>query len=154
MPTPTHRYWLLKTEPETYSFERLLREGKTHWNGVRNFQARNFLKAMQPGDLAIIYHSGKERAAVGLSQISRGPYPDLSGQETRPGDWVQVDLQPVEAFSQPVSLAELKADPALKDLLLIRQSRLSVMPLTETEFQRITLLGKANFSPSSKKERR
>jgi predicted RNA-binding protein with PUA-like domain len=128
-------YWLLKTEPETYSFDQLIRDKKTHWNGVRNFQARNFLREAEVGDLAIIYHSGDERAAVGLAKVIRSGYPDLD--PAKPGDWVQIDIEPVTKLAKPIALSEIKNETALKDILLIRQSRLSVMPITEMHFQTI-----------------
>lgn len=125
--------WLLKTEPETYSFEQLLKDKRTPWNGVRNFQARNFLKQMKKGDLALIYHSGDVRAAVGLAEVVKEFYPDTtpmkSKDDERAGDWVQVDLKPLFAFKNPVSLKDIKANPTLQEIKLIKQSRLSVMPI-------------------------
>jgi predicted RNA-binding protein with PUA-like domain len=141
MPSRKPSHWLLKTEPETYSFLTLLKEGKTHWNDVRNFQARNFLRQIRIGDLALIYHSGDEKSVVGIARIVREAYPDIDPEDDRPGDWVQVDLEAVEALPHSVSLATLKSDVTLKDLLLIRQSRLSVMPVTEKEYERILRLG-------------
>lgn len=132
-------HWLLKTEPDTYSFTQLLREKQTAWNGVRNFQARNFLKQAQVGDLAIIYHSGKAPAAVGIARVSKSAYPDLDPK--KPGDWVQIDLVAVAGFAQEVPLSTMKTEKSLKDLLLIKQSRLSCMPVSESEFQVICQLG-------------
>ncbi len=136
----TRSYWLLKTEPQSYPFHQLVQEKKTNWNGVRNFQARNFLKQMERGDLALIYHSGNEKAVMGTSQVIREAYPDLDPK--KPGDWVQIDLKPIESFSTPVQLAVIKSNPHLNGLLLIKQSRLSVMPVDPTCFQILVDLGK------------
>lgn len=125
-------HWLLKTEPETFSFDQLIKDQKTHWNGVRNFQARNFLKQASLGDWVLIYHSGDERAAVGLAQVVREAYPDLDPD--KPGEWVQIDIEVVKRFTHPVELKRIKAEPRLKELLLIRQSRLSVMPVSQEHF--------------------
>lgn len=131
-------FWLLKSEPATYSFSDLLKDKKINWNGVRNFQARNFLKKMQKGDPAIIYHSGDERAAVGVAEIIREAYedPDPEG-----GEWVQVDIKPVEPFKKNVALAEIKSTASLKDMLLIKQSRLSCMPITEADYELLRKMG-------------
>lgn len=131
------RCWLVKQEPADYPWAQLIAEGATAWTGVRNFQARNHLRAMQPGDPVLYYHSGTERAVVGLARVARAAYPDPTARD---GDWVAVDLKPVRALPRPVSLAEIKADPALKNLPLIRQSRLSVMPVGESEFRRLLAL--------------
>ena len=133
-------HWLLKSEPSTYSFQDLVRDRKTNWNGVRNFQARNYLKQVQPGDLAIIYHSGDERAAVGVSRVVRGAYPDPDPK--KPGEWVQIDIEPGQPFPQPVPLTAMKTTPALKTLPLLKQSRLSVMPITAAHSEAILELSK------------
>lgn len=135
MPT----YWLLKSEPSTYSFQDLLRDKKTNWNGIRNFQARNFLRAARPGDLALIYHSGDDKAVVGIAKVTSEPYADPDPK--KPGDWLQMDLAPVKPLKTPVELARLKATPALKGLLLLKQSRLSTMPITAAEYAAILKLG-------------
>lgn len=132
-------YWLLKTEPQTYSFSQLIQDKKTFWNGVRNFQARNFINQMNVGDLALIYHSGDERAVVGIAKITRAAYPDPDPK--KPGDWVQVDLAPVQALKRAVELSEIKKTSSLSDLLLIKQSRLSVMPISQTHYQTLVSLG-------------
>jgi predicted RNA-binding protein with PUA-like domain len=132
-------YWLLKTEPETYSFDQLLKDKKTPWNGVRNFQARNFLNEMAADDVALIYHSGKERAIVGLARVVRTAYPDPDPKKS--GDWVQVDLVPLHAFAKPVSLSEIKTQASLSDLKLLKQSRLSVMPVSPKHFKILLKLG-------------
>lgn len=133
------KLWLLKTEPETFSFSTLIKEGKTNWNGVRNFQARNFLRMVQAGDRALIYHSGKEKAVVGVAEVTGNPYPDPDSEN--PGDWVQMDIRPQFALESRVPLSDIKEKDALRGLLLLKQSRLSVMPITETEFQTIIEMG-------------
>ena len=131
------KYWLLKTEPETYSFSQLLKEKKTNWNNVRNFQARNALREAKIGDLALIYHSGDERALVGIAEVIREAYPDPDPEMK--GDWVQIDLQAIEALKRSISLKEIKSTPALADLPLIKQSRLSCMPISAAHYK--TLVG-------------
>lgn len=133
-------YWLLKTEPNTYSYSDLVRDRRTNWDGVRNYQARNNLRKMKKGDIALIYHSGDERAVVGVAKISKEAYPDpdLDG-----GDWTQVDLVPLQGFKKTVLLQEIKAQKQLSDLPLIKQSRLSVMPITENHYKQILKLAGA-----------
>lgn len=133
------KHWLLKTEPGTYSYAQLEKDGKTNWNGVRNFQARNNLRQIKKGDLALIYHSGDDKAVVGIAKVVREGYPDIDKQNE--GDWVQIDLAPVEALDRPVTLAEIKKTAELKDMLLVRQSRLSVMPITDSHYKRIMKMG-------------
>ncbi|HEY1068447.1 MAG TPA: EVE domain-containing protein [Pirellulales bacterium] len=135
------QYWLFKTEPETYSFEQLRSDKKTHWNGVRNFQARNFLKLAKKGDQVVVYHSGNERAAVGVASIVKEQYEDPDA-EFPPKTWVQVDIGFENAFLSPVRLSEIKANPTLKAMMLVKQSRLSCMPVTEAEFEEILRLGR------------
>jgi predicted RNA-binding protein with PUA-like domain len=132
-------FWLMKTEPGTYSFAQLQKDGKTNWNGVRNFQARNNLRQIKKGDLVLIYHSGDDKSVVGIAKVIREAYPDPDPENE--GDWVQVDLAPVEKLGQPVALSVIKGTPALKDLLLVRQSRLSVMPVSGDHYNRILKLG-------------
>lgn len=129
------KYWLLKTEPETFSIDQLMKEGKTNWNGVRNYQARNFLREMKVGDLAVIYHSGDERAAVGTAKVSKAAYPDPDPK--KPGDWVQIDIVADRKFTRSVPLSEMKSDKALAGLLLFKQSRLSCMPVEKAHFDHI-----------------
>lgn len=133
-------YWLLKSEPNTYSFQDLVRDRKTNWDGVRNFQARNNLRQIARGDQCLIYHSGDERAVVGIAEVIRESYPDVDPEG---GDWVQVDLKPVRALAQPVTLAQIKASTALKEMPLIKQSRLSVMKITPKQFEQILKMGAA-----------
>jgi predicted RNA-binding protein with PUA-like domain len=139
-------YWLLKTEPSTYNFKQLLIDKKTNWNGVRNFQARNYLKQCHPGDLTFIYHSGDERSVIGIARITKPAYPDLDPKKS--GAWVQIDLEAIRLLKHPVSLTQLKSNSHLNDLLLIKQSRLSVMPISATHYQIILKLGD---SPTSEK---
>jgi predicted RNA-binding protein with PUA-like domain len=122
-------YWLLRSEPDAYSWDDLTRDGATEWNGVRNYTARNFLKEMQPGDRAFFYHSNTEKAAVGVMEITRAWQPD--GDD---GKWASVAVKPVEKLARPVTLAEIKAEPRLKDLEMLRQSRLSVTPVRDAEW--------------------
>lgn len=134
-------YWLAKTEPSTYSWPRFVSEKKAVWDGVRNAQARNNLAAMTKGDDVLIYHSGEDRAVMGLAKVAQAAYPD----PTADGDprWLSVDLIPVRALAVPVTLAAIKQTPSLKDIALIRQSRLSVMPLDEASYAVILKLGKS-----------
>jgi predicted RNA-binding protein with PUA-like domain len=128
-------YWMVKQEPEAYSFDDLLREGRTDWTGVRNFQARNNLRAMKTGDRVLFYHSGAEKAVVGAAAISREWFPDPTDEK-----WVAVEIKPLEKFAKPVMLNEIKTAPKLANIALIKQSRLSVIPLTKTEFETIVKL--------------
>lgn len=137
--------WLVKQEPEDYSWEDFKRDGGTAWTGVRNFQARINLRNMKVGDAVLFYHSGKERAIVGLAKVRKAAYPDSTAEE---GDWVCVDLVPVKALKRRVGLAQIKAQKSLQNIALVRQSRLSVMPLNEVEFQ--TLLKLSETSRSSR----
>lgn len=132
-------YWLVKQEPQEYSFEDLLREGKTDWTGIRNFQARNNLQAMKIGDKVLFYHSVSEKAVVGTAEVSRESFPDPTDQEHK---WVAVEIKPLEKLAKPVTLDAIKAQPELASIALIRQSRLSVLPVSETQFQ--TILSLAN----------
>jgi predicted RNA-binding protein with PUA-like domain len=133
------KYWILKTEPETYSYRDLMRDKKTSWDGVRNFQARNYIKTMQAGDLAVVYESVGPKAAVGIAKILDEPYRDPSAEAEE--DWSTVDIAPVKEFKTAVSLTEMKADAVLKSISLIKQSRLSVCPISKQEFERLTKLG-------------
>jgi len=131
-------FWLLKTEPDHYSYADLERDGATIWDGVANNTALMHIRTMQPGDLALIYHTGDERQAVGLAEITSPPYPD-----PRAGDpkLVVVDLRPLRRLPQPVTLAAVKADPAFADFALVRQGRLTVVPVTPEQWRK--LLGMA-----------
>ena len=130
--------WLVKSEPSTYSFDDLVRDGGTRWDGVRNAQARLHLAAMKPGDAVLVYHSGDEKAVIGLAKVTRAAYPDPTADDPR---WLAVDLAPGKRLAQPVPLARIKADPKLATIALVRQSRLSVMPLDADAWERIVALG-------------
>lgn len=132
--------WLLKSEPSVYSYDALVRDGSTFWEGVRNYQARNNLRAMKKGDTAFIYHSVDEKRVAGLARVTREAYPDPTDKT---GEWSVVDLAPVKKFSSPVTLAQFKADAVLKDTALVRQSRLSVVPLTAAQAKRLLQLASA-----------
>lgn len=140
-------HWLVKQEPSTYAWERFVADGKTDWTGVRNYQARNHLRAMQAGDDVLYYHSVTGKAVVGLATVSREAFPD----PTDPA-WVAVELVPVRAIDPPVTLARIKAEPRLSDLALLRQSRLSVMPLTRPEFDLILRLSAEHADNSEKRK--
>lgn len=130
--------WLVKQEPETYSWANLVAEKATAWTGVRNFAARNNLRAMRSGDPVLFYHSGEEKRVVGIARVKQEAYPDPTASE---GDWSCVDVAAGKPLKAPVTLAQMKSDPALKNLRMFRQSRLSVVPLTPQEFDRIVELG-------------
>jgi predicted RNA-binding protein with PUA-like domain len=130
-------YWLVKSEPSTYSWEDFVKEKRTFWNGVRNFQARNNLKAMKEGDLVFFYHSVNNPSVVGIAKVVREFYKDPT---TDDANWVVVDLEPYQALKYPVSLQKIKQTPELQNIALIRQSRLSVMPLKKEEFDLILAL--------------
>ncbi|WP_347157851.1 EVE domain-containing protein [Pontibacter chitinilyticus] len=132
------QHWLVKSEPETYSWADLVKEGHACWDGVRNFQARNNLQQMQPGDLVLFYHSVSEKAVVGIAKVDKAAYPDPSADDPK---WMAVDLVPFRGFKVPVTLEQIKQDKRLENILLLRQSRLSVMPLTGEEFDVLLALG-------------
>jgi len=128
-------YWLVKSEPEKYSWQDFLQEGRTDWTGVRNYQARNFLQQMQPQDLVLFYHSVSDKEVVGVAEVVAPAAPDATAGADSP--WVAVALAPREALACPVSLAQIKQDERLAQIALLRQSRLSVMPLRPEEFDRV-----------------
>jgi len=130
-------YWLVKSEPETYSWSTFVKDGKTAWTGVRNFAARLNLRAMKSGDRVFFYHSGEEKSVVGLAHVVKEFYPDATADE---GDWSCVDLAAEKALARPVTLAEIKADKILKEMILAKQSRLSVSPVTHGQFERLLKL--------------
>ena len=135
-------HWLVKSEPATYGWHDLEKDGRTRWDGVRNAQARNNLNEMRVGDLALFYHSGESKEIVGVTKVVKAAYPDPTTDDER---WVVVDLAPVAALSQPVSLADVKRDAALAEIALVRQSRLSVMPIEPRAFARILTLAKTKL---------
>lgn len=135
-------YWLVKSEPEAYSYDRLEKEGKTMWEGVRNYAARNNLRAMNKGDLVLFYHSVKGLEVVGICKVTKEAYPDPTAEK---GDWSVVDLVPVKRFTKPVSLQDIKATPELQNIGLVRIGRLSVMPLEPAEFEKILEMGETSL---------
>ncbi len=147
---PAH--WLIKSEPSVYPWDQLVRDGKTRWDGVRNFEARNNLRAMKVADLCLFYHSNEGKEIVGVARVVKAAYPDPTADE---GDWSVVDVAPAYPFTQPVGLSTLKATPALEDLELVRRSRLSVTKVTPAEWKAIHALGKTPLprkaAPKTKK---
>ena len=131
-------YWLLKSEPGTYSWADLVRDGGTDWDGVRNNAARLHLRAMRPGDEALFYHSGADRAVVGIARIAGPAEPDGAD-----GEWIKLRVEPVRPLPLPVTLAEIKAEPALAKMELIRQSRLSVAPVRAEEWAKVLAMAAA-----------
>ena len=138
---PAH--WLMKSEPFKYAWDDLVRDGSTFWDGVRNYEARNNLAAMKKGDLALYYHSNEGKEVVGIVEIVKESYPDPTTDDER---WVVVEIAPLVAFREPVSLGTIKADPKLSEIQLVRRGRLSVVPLTAAEFTHILALGKTSLS--------
>lgn len=132
-------YWLMKSEPDAYSWDDLLRQKRGVWDGVRNFEARNNLRAMKVGDRALFYHSVKEKRVVGVARIVREAYPDPTAKE---GDWSVVEVEPEAPIAHPVTLDEIKGDKLLSEMAIVRKSRLSVSPVTKAQFDRILALGK------------
>ena len=134
----TTQYWLVKSESETYSWDDLVRDGRTDWTGVRNYAARLHLKAMRADDVVLFYHSGETKSIVGLVKVTKPAFPDATADED---GWVAVELAPVKSLPCAVSLAQIKGDATLKAMELVRQSRLSVSPVRSAEFARIKKLG-------------
>ena len=133
------KYWLVKSEPFKYSWEMFLKNGSTYWDGVRNYQARNNLKNMKKGDLVLFYHSNEGLEVVGIAKVIKESYQDPTTNDQR---WVVVDLQSVETLKKPVPLDEIKKDKRLKNIAIIKQSRLSVVPLTKEEYDVIVAKGR------------
>jgi len=134
------KYWLVKSEPHKYSWDDLQKDGGTYWDGVRNYQARNNLRAMQVGDLVLYYHSNEGLAVVGVARVTKEAYQDPTTADER---WSVVDIEPVETLAAPMTLSEMKQDKKLQDMVLIKQSRLSVMPVMKKEFDLIIKKGRA-----------
>ena len=130
--------WLVKQEPETYSWDDFVRDGRTDWTGVRNFQARNNLRLMKVGDSVLFYHSGTGKCVVGIAEVAKAAYPDPTADDPQ---WVAVDIKPVKPLNAAVPLASIRYHPGLSNLPLIRQSQLSVMPITKEEFETILTMG-------------
>lgn len=134
----TTQYWLVKQEPEAYAWSQFVKDRQTSWDGVRNYQARNNLRAMKKGDAVLFYVSVEPRQVVGIAQVSKTAYPDPTAEAGE--DWVSVQLKAVKALANPVTLTQIKAEPSLANISLIRQSRLSVMPLQSHEYETILRL--------------
>ena len=139
------QYWMVKQEPETYSWDDFVKDGRTDWSGVRNYQARNNLRQMKVGDRVLFYHSGKDKAVVGTAEVAKGAYADPTADDPQ---WVAVDLKAGKPLGAPVPLAAIRYDKRLSQLPLIRQSQLSVMALTKDEFDAI--VGMGNSKPRKK----
>ena len=135
-------FWIVKQEPSKYNWEQFEKDGSTYWDGVRNYQARNNLIAMNKGDLILFYHSVIGKEIVGIAKVTRESYPDPTTDDDR---WVVVDLKPIKPFKVPVSLDKIKTHKELTEIALIKQSRLSVMPVTKKEFQILLKLGKTGL---------
>jgi len=135
-------YWLVKSEPETYSWSQFVKDSRTAWTGVRNFAARLHLRAMKHGDAVFFYHSGEGKCVVGLARVEKEFYPDPTANE---GDWSCVDLAAVKELKKSVTLAEIKADKILKEMVLAKQSRLSVSPVTKAQFERLLKLAETKI---------
>jgi Uncharacterized conserved protein len=131
-------YWLVKQDPANYPFEQFQKEKKTDWTGVRNYQARNFLRDMKKGDEVLFYHSGDEKAVVGFASVSKPAFPDPTADEDA---WIAVELKAGKKLKTPVSLGQIKAEPMLANILLVKNGRISVMSLTEAEFDQIVKMG-------------
>lgn len=127
-------YWLVKQEPSAYSWDDFVKDGRTAWTGVRNFQARNNLRSMKPGDRVFFYHSVKDKSVIGEAEVVRESYPDPTAKD---GDWISVDLKPLKALPHPVTLEKIKAEKKLAGFVLLRNSRLSVMPVSANEYRAI-----------------
>lgn len=136
---PNMNYWLVKSEPSEYGWEDLFSKGEDIWDGIRNYQARNFLKEMKTGDLVLFYHSGKNKEIVGVAKVSEEAFPDLEDGEDK--GWVAVKIKPHQKLKNPVTLDQIKADDLLATLHLVKQSRLSTMPVEKSQFDHIIKLG-------------
>ena len=131
-------YWLAKSDPDTYGWSDLVRDRKTTWDGIRNYKARNYLRDMKPGDLVLFYHSGQEKSVVAAMKILSESFPDKTAEEDI---WSAVDVAPAWTLKSPVTLARIKAEPSLRNIHLVREGRLSVMPLEKEAFDLIVSLG-------------
>jgi predicted RNA-binding protein with PUA-like domain len=127
-------YWLVKSEPESYAWAQFVKDGRTAWTGIRNYQARIYLRAMKNGDRVLFYHSNEGKSVVGIAKIVKSAYPDPTATE---GDWACVDLAPVRTLANPVGLDLIKTEKLLQGMVLVKNSRLSVQPVTEKQFNRV-----------------
>lgn len=139
-------YWLIKTNPEVFSWDMLLKSGKTRWDGVRNYQARNFMREMSPGDLAIIFHQGAESGAVGIAKVAAKAYDDPNASE---GNWSVIDIEPVMPLTRQVSQDEIRYTPVLNVLQLFNQPRLSIMPVTQPQWELLLKISKTSLTVTS-----
>ena len=137
------QHWLVKSEPYKYAFQSLVRDGTTTWDGVRNFEARNSLRAMKKGDLLLFYHSNEGKAVVGVARVHREAYPDPTAEAGE--DWSVVDVEPVVAVARPVTLEAIRSDEMLADIALLKRSRLSVVPVSKAHFDHILQLGRTKI---------
>jgi predicted RNA-binding protein with PUA-like domain len=137
-PAKTKGHWLVKQEPDSYSWENLAKDRRTSWDGVRNYQARNNLRGMVVGDPVLFYASGESKSVIGVAKVAKAAYPDPTADDPA---WISVELEAVRKLNRPVTLAEIRADSALAGMILVRHTRLSVMPLAAEEFDRIVALG-------------
>ncbi|HVY46753.1 MAG TPA: EVE domain-containing protein [Minicystis sp.] len=137
------QYWLMKSEPTKYSFAQLCKDGRTKWDGVRNFEARNHMRAMKAGDLVLFYHSNEGKSVVGVAKVAREAYPDATAEDE---DWSVVDVEPVAPLKAAVTLDTIRSDPDLVEMALLKRSRLSVVPVAKEHFDRVLKLGKTRLS--------
>jgi predicted RNA-binding protein with PUA-like domain len=140
------QYWLMKSEPTKYSFAQLLRDKKTVWDGVRNFEARNYMRQMKAGDYCLFYHSNEGKAVVGVAKIAREAYPDPTAEGE---DWSAVEVEPISPVKVPVTLDAIRGEPDLADIALLKRSRLSVVPISKEHFDRIMKLAKTRLAASA-----
>ncbi|MGK3982976.1 EVE domain-containing protein [Sorangium sp. So ce291] len=140
----SRRYWLMKSEPQKYSFAQLVRDGQTMWDGVRNFEARNNMRAMKEGDLVLFYHSNEGLAVAGVARVKREAYPDPTADAEE--DWSVVDIAPVAPLKVQVTLDAIRGDEALAEIALLKKSRLSVVPVSKEHFDRVLKLGKTKIA--------
>jgi len=136
-------HWLVKQEPKAYPWRQLVEDKTTNWDGVRNYQARNNLRSMKKGDLVLFYHSVVGKEVVGIAEVAKEHFPDLTAEK---GDWSAVEIKALQTLNEPVSLETIKGEESLQNMLLVRNSRISVMPVTAKEFNRILKLGKTKLS--------
>ena len=135
-------HWLLKSEPAKYSWDQMVKDKRTHWNGVRNFQAANNLRAMKVGDRVFFYHNGEGKEVVGIAKVVRAAYADPTADE---GDWSCVDIAPEKPLAKPVNLSVIKADKVLREMVIVKRSRLSVSPVTQEQFKRLLELAETKL---------
>ena len=136
------KYWLIKSEPSSYSWTKFVKDGSTYWDGVRNYEARNNLRLMKSGALALFYHSVKEKAIVGIAKVTAEHRPDPTAKD---GDWSVVDFAPIKEMVEPVTLGDIKGDGGYEEFALIRKSRLSVVPASAVHFKRVLKMGKTKL---------